>query len=931
MNAQRTILAALAAVICVPFLRAAPPLFENGRTAWKVVLPDDAPPPVAFAAQELTNALTRVSGAAFAIVPSREGEGPFVRFATRDDRWDDEKVAYNLVGDDLVFGGNQPRAALHAVYAFLQRELDVRWLWPGEDGAFFPPRASWSFPKNFGFKHTPSIRYRGFHHCGDWRDRDAFNLWQTRNFAVIHRHGVWSQAAKFGQYNMLSTHNANLNGDKELFAEHPECYCLIGGKRYMFNICFSSDLAAEKVAEKLAKDLRRRASGVPVDILSIFPNDNQDYCQCDACKAKGVSTAWFSFYGKLVEILSKEFPDLRFATIAYQGYRDVPGCAIPKTEFVEYASHGRCHIHLWGDKSCGSNVSELKRFEDWRARGGVPLGHYAYEYDAISRHGIFMPFFSMIGDVLETGVRLGVVSTLPEVSLSPKNGPEIKVHAVQNRLTILYYAWKMWDVSLTLDDFLEDISRHAFGPAAAPMKEYFLLLDKAWGQMEGRISLFADGMNVAGNLFRDEATPRGAAALLAKAEKLAANDARALGNVLREKALFQQMLDYRELKSGAGPAINLPRLDEAAPFGDGAATWHPLRKADGADGGVRVRGCWRTRTVVSGKSTKTTAAALAFEFDGATDAAVAIETDSGARLLFAFKDGKTRQRMVSDVGVEATNWQPEWSAAKEGGRLVFRIPAEILPQIPSSGDSWHVRLASGNASLPFKPDTSAQMNFIPSAAADRPIAFYPCDSNLPRLANTIRAIPSLRNLAVADGWKLVPCTNREEFAAAAAAPGIDTFLLATPIKGGFTPEAAEALQAKVKAGGTLIARSWWTIPLDVILGDPAVKCHCAAPKDYPLGDRHAKWVRDGDWLKKPWDIEGNIRRTFSPCYMQVPDAPEGAWVEYASMPSKDDESKMIPFLSAMRYGKGVIIIVGESLNASHFRLIDNIRADLGLK
>ena len=905
-----------------------PPLFENGRTAWKVVLPDGAPPPVAFAAQELTNALARVSGAAFEIIAPDMWDGPAIKIIAGDEPWADEKVAYALKDGRLVFAGNQPRAALHAVYAFLQRELDVRWLWPGEDGAFFPPRASWSFPKDFGFRHTPSIRYRGFHHCGDWRDRDAFNLWQTRNFAVVHRHGVHPQTAKFGQYNMLSTHNANLNGDKELFAEHPECYCEIGGKRYMFNICFSSDLAAEKVAEKLAKEIRRHASGVPVDILSIFPNDNMDYCQCEACKAKGVSTAWFSFYGKLVEILSKEFPDLRFATIAYQGYRDVPDCAIPKTEFVEYASHGRCHIHLWGDKSCASNAAELRRFEDWRARGGVPLGHYAYEYDAISRHTIFMPFFSMIGDVLETGVRLGVVSTLPEVGLSPKNGPEIKVHAVQNRLTILYYAWKMWDVSLTLDDFLADVSRHAFGPAAAPIKDYFLLLDKAWGRMEGRISLFADGMNVAENLFRDEATPRTAEALLAKAEKLAAGDARALGNVLREKALFQQMLDYRALKSGAGPALNLPRLGEDDAFADGAAPWRALRKADGAEGGVRARGCWRTKTVPAGRSTKTVASALVFAFDGAKEAAVEIETDGGARLSFALKDGKTSQRLVSDVGVEAANWAPEWSAAAEGGRLVFRIPAEALPQLPIAGDSWHVRLSSGDAALPFRPDATAQMNFIPAAAADRPIAYYPLDANLPRLAQTIRAIPALRNQAVADGWELVPCTNKEEFAAAAAAPGVDTFLLSIPSKGGFTPEAAEALRAKVKAGGTLIARSWSTIPLDVILGDPSLKCHVQAPKDYPLGDRHAKWVREGDWLKKPWDLDGSIRRTFSPCYMQVPDAPEGAWVEYASMPSRDDESKMIPFLSAMRYGKGVIIIVGESLNASHFRLIDNIRADL---
>ena len=39
---------------------------------------------------------------------------------------------------------------------------------------------------------------------------------------------------------------------------------------------------------------------------------------------------------------------------------------------------------------------------------------------------------------------------------------------------------------------------------------------------------------------------------------------------------------------------------------------------------------------------------------------------------------------------------------------------------------------------------------------------------------------------------------------------------------------------------------------------------------------------------------------------------------------------MIPFVAGIRYGKGAIIIVGETLHVSHFWLIDNIRRDLGL-
>jgi hypothetical protein len=133
----------------------------------------------------------------------------------------------------------------------------------------------------------------------------------------------------------------------------------------------------------------------------------------------------------------------------------------------------------------------------------------------------------------------------------------------------------------------------------------------------------------------------------------------------------------------------------------------------------------------------------------------------------------------------------------------------------------------------------------------------------------------------------------------------------------------------VRNGGSLIARSWSTVPLQKIFGDTNLVCLCESPKDYPLSERHAKFVREGDWCKKPWDFERTLRRWFAPCYMLVPYAPEGQWVEYASMPSRKDENRLIPFLSALKYGKGVIILVGETLHISHFNIIDNIRRDLG--
>ncbi len=84
-----------------------------------------------------------------------------------------------------------------------------------------------------------------------------------------------------------------------------------------------------------------------------------------------VLTAWFEFYNRLTDALKKEFPDLKLATIAYQGYRDVPQCLVRNSEFVEYASHSRCNIHLYGQPGCRHNEQTMQAMLAWQATGYV--------------------------------------------------------------------------------------------------------------------------------------------------------------------------------------------------------------------------------------------------------------------------------------------------------------------------------------------------------------------------------------------------------------------------------------------------------------------------------------------------------------------------------------------------------------------------------
>jgi hypothetical protein len=132
--------------------------FHDGRTDWKIYLSPQAGATETFAAEELSIALKKISGADFEVlssaqVPERraivigdlensEVEGRAAALKLSPGKV--EQIVVCTLDGRLYLAGNQPRGALYAVYRFLQHELGVRWLWPGPEGEFMPARKSWS-------------------------------------------------------------------------------------------------------------------------------------------------------------------------------------------------------------------------------------------------------------------------------------------------------------------------------------------------------------------------------------------------------------------------------------------------------------------------------------------------------------------------------------------------------------------------------------------------------------------------------------------------------------------------------------------------------------------------------------------------------------------------------------------------------------------
>lgn len=935
-------------------LRADEPFFANGKTTWQICLSPEADPTEIYAAEELRTTLKKVSGADFAVITSSTARGsatiilgtldhPEVRShgaALQLSPGKNEEVAVYALKGRLYLAGNQPRAVLYAVYSFLQRELGVRWLWPGPSGEFIPAKANWTLP-TLAFNHRPAFTYRGFHLCGAWRDHQIFRQWMARNFINIHRHAAKAEEKRLGFHSMWSSHNVRLK-DRTVFQQHPEYFAEVSGTRYRENICFSNREVDELVAGDLARYTHERPQ---LDILSIFPTDNQTYCRCPQCGEMDVSTAWFEFYNRLSDALKARFPELKLATIAYQGYRDVPNCRIRNSEFVEYASYMRCNTHPFGHPNCQRNQDITTAWQAWKATG-LAIGNYAYEYDIFRKNSRFVPFLSLIDDAVKTGRELGHVAMITEVPLSPKLGPDLCVVNVQNRLSIYLYARLLWDSDEAMLDILRDWCRTAFGPAAEPMVDYYVHMDRAWTEMPVHTGILGDAMNVAQSLFVNELPAKVAADFSAADRALSgmagdAGRARAATAIEREKALFKQWHDLNHMTNTETPRLNLPLLARPADFPQSACRPRelagPTPVADGCSTQVRLAWTrvallvnWICRDPRIG-SLRSLAASRDDNVVGDDSVELVLAKGiTGETWHFALNpNGIVQDYRHSAVGVREDLWNADWDGSARIGvdrwEAEMTIPFASLGRQPTPDETWQVRFLRHDAGrqdltrAAFPAKGMAVLFFNAVARTDRALFWW---SGAPeregkRDAGLIQDFTRI-------GWQIDLVTARENLLARKGTHA--AFWFRHPNGPNKVPSDywQKRLVPAVKNGALAVFASYWDIPLEEYFGDPSFAVDSVTTGKTPLAGRRSQFIAPGDWSMKPNDLLPRLKRRITPAYGFVPEN-AAAWAVLATAP-RAGGSGPFPYILARPYGKGMIILCGDAIPIPAAKMLENFVA-----
>ena len=922
-------------------------MVSNGKSSWQIVISPGATSTEVYAANELQTHLLELTKAKLPIVKSDTipaKNAIVIGFAKTMPALPADLTKFETAEQDILrvvcrngkiyCVGNSHRSALYAVYAFLKKVCGVRWYRPGKgwDGTYIPKKAVIAFSDKLDFTEKSSFKYRGLHLCGRHYDHEM-ETWMTRNRINIMcsdpptgRH-KWRKAwndirISKGLYMQFATHNVAIY-DKKVFAEHPEYFAEINGKRIPDQLCWSNPTVDKILIDRFVKDCK---STPQLEILSLSAADNMNYCRCSKCGKLPVNELWFALYQRIIDGIAKECPNIKFSTIAYQAYLAPPKKPLRNVEFIKYCMYNRCYVHNL--KDCSINERPMKQIKEWQAKG-VPVLVYGYEFD-IFKPTMQPPFYHMLADQTRWMKPARLVGAIPEV-IPPAHRAKIDPVTTGKMYELGYYVYAalLWKHDAKVEDIIAEYSAAAYGAAAKEMTSYALKLADAWRSMKIHYSYFYNSPLACSESFLNAKLISDLDALFRKANNAARSvkcpveRKRISDNIAAEKAVFDLWVKtYRDFTaSKANSKITVPRTRKGWDFSN--AVQLPTFKTRG--------------TVIPKTVAKINYDSKYLYFDVTchdknlerlvtrhTQRDSNVYNDDCIELFIAVPNdirGIYRHLVINSAGAKYDSialgghtfdlaWNPEYEVratkGKDYWRLQFAIPFAELGNTPKAGDQWTFSLkrTTGGRNDIHKsgyPDPTyhdqnafAVMLFSPFSKPVNMVYFNPgkeVDVN------------EMKMLFEQSGFVTKLYRDMKTFS---KHKGYNDIYIIRARRGYkfdqklFDNEITPALKK-----GALVFITGWSevVAPDKFFRNPDLALKWAGWKI--ARKRKSLNVKQSSWLTTPNDIRNLVNKGMTPAGGFYPVKPE-AWENLASLPMADGSAAS--FLLARKMGKGLLIV-----------------------
>ena len=498
-----------------------------GKT--EIVVAENAPDVVRFAAEEMRDVLAQSLGAQVPIV--KKPTGGMTSIVLGDTQWSraaaidvsklDRDASIVKVGGSKVFIAGRDsasqsvhqalksgtfwslygmeRATLFGVYDFLEREVGARFYFPGELGTVVPPRRRIDLPCGQRLCAPASV-VRKVALDGDGPapvaldDKRSQNEWKTRQWLRLR---LETRAIPCG-------HGQNkFSLARRFHATHPEYFalCKRDGKTARreseayekglgsIQMCQSSGMwdelyedckayltgkSAESRGVRSIWNKEKFAWNMSSKFIDVMPEDGMYECFCENCqRAYDKSSSDFAselVWGqtaRLARRLSDDGLDAIVTQMAYSPYRAVPKCDIPSNVWVMVAETGP-----WGWAKPGKTDLEIADLRQWTKK----LGHKVWMWTYPGKWGP-----KNIPGAPDMAPRAwgNYYKAVAPYSFGAYAESECE-KTILHYLNYYVFSKVMWDPSTDVEKLLDEHFRLMFGPAAKEMSDFYSDLEDKW-------------------------------------------------------------------------------------------------------------------------------------------------------------------------------------------------------------------------------------------------------------------------------------------------------------------------------------------------------------------------------------------------------------------------------------------------------------------
>jgi len=490
-------------------------LASPGKSPYTIVVAGGSPKPEVFAAEELQKYISLISRSKLLIKEQKTGDLSILvgRKTVKGAGYEvpalsEDGYVIETAGSKLLLFGGSPRATLYSVYTFLEKYLGCGWCAPGDDVV---PETKTLKVGQINDQEEPAFRERvmtSFPYEPERARKEAD--WCVKNrLNVIHPcpngPGIWEKydsrakvvpefvkrglRIQWGGHTFLTWLPA-----EKYFADHPEYFALIEGKRkpqslFEGSVCPSHPEVSRIMAEDIIKFLTQNSE---IEIVDLWMNDSGDWCECDKCntlekahidgKIYTRSNGYYQFVNKVILEINGIFPEVTISALAYKRCTNPPdNVMLHPNVRIDMAPLQRGFTLRPGGGSAWSeplHTSELEPNVMWRK--------LMRQWREMTENCCVYEYYSFANPFGERNARIPVIAEdmkfYRDIGIDKISSEDIN----WRQLAMYLYARFTWNLTRNPMEIVEEFCQKYYQDAAPAMLEFFLEEDKKIGGWEKR-------------------------------------------------------------------------------------------------------------------------------------------------------------------------------------------------------------------------------------------------------------------------------------------------------------------------------------------------------------------------------------------------------------------------------------------------------------